>query len=99
MSGTFANDIDGAGGQQRNARLGRKRHVFDVKLVELELLLCGVGDLEADVDRVALHLAVGAEIGERYRRVAMADGEGLGLGDAPHDGTILGERTALQGGN
>jgi hypothetical protein len=29
----------------------------------------------------------------------MADGDGLGLGDAPHDRAILSERGALQGAN
>src|SRR6516164_5227597 len=99
MSGALANDVDGSGRQQRYSRLRRQRHEFDVQLVEFEFFLCGVGDLEANVDRVALRLAVGAEVGERYRRVAMPDGYGLGLGDALHDGAILGARGALQGTN
>ena len=72
--------------------LGRKRHVFDLKLVELQLFLGRVDDFEADVDRVALHLAVGAQLGEGYGGVAMTDGDRLGFGDALHHGTILGAR-------
>src|SRR5262249_30972409 len=62
---------------------------FDLQLVELQFFLGRVDDFQADVDRVALHLAVWTQIGERHRGIAMADGDRLGLRNALHDGAVL----------
>ena len=89
VGGRLADHVDRAGRQQGNARLRRERHELDLDLVELELLLGGIDNLEADVDRVTLHLAVRPEVGEGHGGIAMAYRDGLGLGDALHDRTVL----------
>src|SRR5262249_19308850 len=89
VGGRLADHIDGTRRQQGNARLWRKRYELDLDLVELELLLGGIDNLEANVDRVALHLAVRSEVGERDRGITMADRDGLGLGDALQGRAVL----------
>src|SRR6185369_4926473 len=58
---------------------------------EFELLLDRAHDAHADVDRVADRLLLVVVVGERDRRVAMADGDGAGLLDLV-EGAFLGQR-------
>jgi hypothetical protein len=81
VGGRSAFEVDGAVGQQRDT--GRRRHriELDRELVELELRLHSADDRQADIDRKADRFLVVVQIGERDRRVAVADGDGAGFLD------------------
>src|SRR5262249_49741667 len=75
VGGGRADHVDGAVEQQRNARRRDERLEFHLELFELQLGLHAVDDLEAEIDRVALRLAVLADEGERRRILVVADGD------------------------
>src|SRR5262249_29313765 len=75
---------------------------FDLELVKLELLLHGIHDAKADVDREAYRFLVIVEIGKRDGRVAIADDDGAALLDlleCPGELLCIGLRGTEGGGH
>ena len=91
IDGRSALDVDGAVCDQRHAVLDVDRHVFDLQVRQVELLLHRIGDLEAELDRVADNFLVVVDVGMRDGGFAVTDREGLGLAQLLDDGVdILG---------
>ncbi len=72
-------EVDGAVGQERNAGRGRDGDELNVEFVHPEMSLYRVGDLIADVHRIADHVLLVVVIGEWQRGVAVADNQLAGF--------------------
>jgi hypothetical protein len=69
-------DVDGAVGEERNARGGGDRPQLDLQLRHFLGGLDRVDDPHAEIHRVADRLLLVVEVRKRHRDVAMTDGEG-----------------------
>ncbi|MCY1553714.1 hypothetical protein D9M68_902250 [compost metagenome] len=81
VGGVAAFQVDGAVGQQRNARGRRRRVVAHLQLGQLQRRLYVLGDFLADFHCVADRLLVAVQVGERDRGLGMAEGNHAGFLD------------------